>query len=131
MTRIPRLLAVLVVAPLLLLGACDGDSDDGEDETPTQPTGPPDDVVSLSSVDIGFEPKALSAKAGLIEIRYRNGGEAPHTFLIEGMYEVFMEVEFPGETDSYKVRLDPGTYTFYCDVPGHRAAGMEGTLTVT
>ena len=61
MTRIPRLLAVLVVAPLLLLGACDGDSDDGEDETPTQPTGPPDDVVSLSSVDIGFAPKALSA----------------------------------------------------------------------
>ena len=33
-------------------------------------------------------------------------------------------------TTSISVNLKPGTYTFFCQAPGHRAAGMYGTLTV-
>ena len=33
-------------------------------------------------------------------------------------------------TATVKVTLKPGTYTFFCEAPGHRAAGMYGTLTV-
>ena len=37
---------------------------------------------------------------------------------------------FKGESKTLSVTLKPGTYKFYCSVPGHRMAGMEGTLVV-
>jgi uncharacterized cupredoxin-like copper-binding protein len=37
---------------------------------------------------------------------------------------------FQGGTKTLKVQLKPGTYTFFCSVPGHRDGGMQGTLTV-
>ena len=36
-----------------------------------------------------------------------------------------------GGSDTLTVKLKPGTYTFYCPVPGHEQAGMKGTLTVS
>jgi len=38
---------------------------------------------------------------------------------------------FVGGSKTLTLNLKPGTYTFYCSVPGHRQAGMEGTLTVS
>ena len=37
---------------------------------------------------------------------------------------------FQGGSKTLSLNLTPGVYKFFCTVPGHRAAGMEGTLTV-
>ena len=41
-----------------------------------------------------------------------------------------LEAEGGGDAQSKKIDLKPGKYDFYCSITGHRAAGMEGTLTV-
>ena len=38
---------------------------------------------------------------------------------------------FAGGSKTLTLTLKPGKYTFYCTVPGHRQAGMEGTLNVS
>ena len=35
-----------------------------------------------------------------------------------------------GETTEVTASVKPGEYEYYCPVDGHKAAGMEGTLTV-
>jgi uncharacterized cupredoxin-like copper-binding protein len=37
---------------------------------------------------------------------------------------------FRGASNTLSLNLKPGTYTFFCSVPGHRQAGMQGTLVV-
>lgn len=73
-----------------------------------------------------------TAEAGEVTIEFTNAQSLAHDVAIEsangeqiGQTEVITEGE-----DSTTVELEPGEYTFYCTVPGHREAGMEGTLTV-
>lgn len=88
------------------------------------------------AVDAGpglvFNPSELTAPAGQITIEFTNADPLPHTFLFDGAAPGFkLSVSSRGDTDSGEAELSPGTYTFYCDVPGHRQAGMEGTFTAT
>jgi plastocyanin len=73
-----------------------------------------------------------TAEAGNVTIDLINPQALAHDVAIEdsngeqiGKTDVITEGE-----DSATVKLEPGKYTFYCTVPGHREAGMEGTLTV-
>ena len=88
--------------------------------------GGPFEVVS---VDIAFEPAALTIPAGQdVVVNIPNTGALPHNFSID---ELNISVDQPaGSTGTVTINAPPGTYTYYCNVPGHRAAGMEGTLTV-
>jgi plastocyanin len=82
--------------------------------------------------NLAFEEKEVSAKAGKDTIDFTNQSSVPHNVTIEDSAgENIGETETLAEgSSSATVDLKPGTYTFYCSVPGHRQAGMEGTLTV-
>jgi plastocyanin len=84
------------------------------------------------SGELAYTTTKASAKAGEVTVDFNNPQSLTHDVAIEdsGGKEVGKtELIGEGET-STSVELKPGTYTFYCTVPGHREAGMEGTLTV-
>jgi plastocyanin len=81
---------------------------------------------------LAFTTTKATAKAGKVTIDFKNPQALPHDVKIESSSgEEIGGTETVSEgSDSATVNLKPGTYTFYCSVPGHREAGMEGTLTV-
>jgi uncharacterized cupredoxin-like copper-binding protein len=88
-------------------------------------------ALQISAVDIAFDVKALEGPADTdFTITLTNNGAADHDFVIEGT-EFTTEILAAGESQTITVNLPAGEYTFFCSVPGHRPAGMEGTLTIT
>ncbi len=81
---------------------------------------------------LAYNTKSLSAKAGTISIDFKNSSPLPHNVTIESASgeKVGATPTFSGGSKTLSVSLKPGTYKFFCSVPGHRQAGMEGTLTV-
>jgi plastocyanin len=81
---------------------------------------------------LAFEEKEVTAKAGKDTIDFTNQSPVPHNVTIENAAgETIGETETLAEGNSAAtVELKPGTYTFFCSVPGHREAGMEGKLVV-
>ncbi len=88
-------------------------------------------TLQVTLGDNYIEPAALTAPAGRVVLDVVNGGVAPHdVHVVEtGAATPLLDA---GERTSLDLGvLAPGTYTLYCEVPGHRPAGMEATLTVT
>jgi plastocyanin len=79
-----------------------------------------------------YNTKTLSAKAGNVSIDFTNASPLAHNVTIESSSgaKVGATPTFSGGSKTLSVNLKPGTYKFFCSVPGHRQAGMEGTLTV-
>ncbi len=90
-------------------------------------------IAADPSGKLAFTKTTLSAKAGTVTIAFTNHSPAPHNFTLEkgaGGPPVGATPTFNGATKTLSAKLAPGTYTFFCTVPGHRTAGMQGTLTV-
>lgn len=87
--------------------------------------------LEASATALAYDTTKLSAKAGKVTIDFKNPSALEHNVVIEqnGKELAGFEPIAEGE-ESESAELKPGTYTFFCSVPGHREAGMEGTLTV-
>ena len=80
---------------------------------------------------LAYITKQASAPAGPLEIDSKNAASIPHDIALEGSgVKEQGKIVQGGATSKINVTLKPGKYTFFCTVPGHRAGGMEGTLTV-
>jgi plastocyanin len=140
-----KALILIAVAALAGFGlvAC-GDDDDDDDTTAAATTttdtgaagggGGGASTVAISSPADGlaYDQTDVTATAGSVTIDYTNPQGLSHDVVIEDSSGAEL-----GKTDlvaqgdaSTTVDLQAGTYTFFCDVPGHREGGMEGTLTV-
>ena len=71
-----------------------------------------------------------TAKPGPVTFDMPNQSPIQHNISIQGPVNGKGAIVGKGGTSTFKATLKPGTYTFLCDVPGHAAGGMKGTLTV-
>ena len=86
-------------------------------------------VTADSSGALEWSPKTLSAKAGQVTITLDNPSSTPHEIVVEGNGVDKETDEITQSTTSLTADLKPGTYQYFCDVPGHKAT-MNGVLTV-
>jgi plastocyanin len=81
-----------------------------------------------------YSTMTLSAPAGKVTIDFTNDSVVPHNVSVQkgtSGPNIAATPTFDKGTKSITMNLTPGTYTYYCSVPGHRQAGMVGTLKVS
>ena len=111
-----------------------GSETSSSSSTTTAATGP-GGTVKISadpSGQLAFEQKTVSSKPGAVKIDFTNQSPVGHDVKISDSSgnQLGGTDLVTGGNATATVDLSPGTYTFFCDVPGHEEAGMKGTLTV-
>jgi plastocyanin len=109
----------------LLLGACGGGGG------PAQPAG----SIKVTMTEFKFDPSQLDEKPGKVVFFLVNAGTASHDMVIrDSGGTVLGRSDLVSAGDSFVFTVDSisaGTYTYFCDQPGHEASGMHATLIVS
>src|SRR6266511_637937 len=136
-------ISVLALVGSLSLAACGG----GDNSSSTTAATPPTNTtpaggggggasstlnVEADKTQLAYTQDSLSTKAGSVTVDFKNPSATAHNVTIEDSNDndIGATDTIASSSASTTVNLKPGTYTFYCSVDGHEAAGMKGTLTV-
>ena len=96
--------------------------------TPTPAPLAPPGALLVEARNIAFVPTALDARGRKVTVALRNRDLFWHTFTIDALK---VDVRAPvGRLRTATFEAEPGTYTYYCRIPGHATLGMRGTLRV-
>ena len=127
-------LAALVAA----LAGCGGGDDEGADGTQAETTADSGAAAQTLRIEadpggaLRFTTESLQANAGEVQIVMENPSSVSHNVAIKGSgVDEKGEIVGKDEESEVSATLQPGTYEFYCSVPGHEAAGMKGELVVS
>jgi plastocyanin len=139
MTRNGLLFLIVLSALALGLAACGGGGNEaattgGGATTAGGGGGGGGGTLQLAADPSGalkFDKTSLEATAGSVTIDFTNDSSLPHDVKLQGPGVDGEGTDtITGSSTSATLDLQPGDYTFYCSVDGHRAAGMEGKLVV-
>lgn len=88
----------------------------------------PLELAAVTMFDILYVPNDLTIPADTaVTLALTNAGQVDHTFVIDALgIDVRLQ---PGETKTITIEASPGVYDYLCVIPGHRGAGMIGTMT--
>jgi len=96
--------------------------------TDAEPQVVPEGAVEVRTTNVAFVPDTLRAGGGRVTVAVRNRDLFWHTFTIDALG---VDIRAPvGGVRSASFEAEPGTYDFYCRIPGHASLGMRGRLTV-
>jgi plastocyanin len=88
----------------------------------------PEGAIEVETINVAFVPDTLRAGGGKVTVAVRNRDLFWHTFTID---RLGVDVRAPvGGLRSATFEAEPGTYSYYCRIPGHETLGMRGTITV-
>jgi plastocyanin len=126
-----RCLAIMV--PLLVsavVAGCGSSSGGGGSSADASSGG---GQLTLSETEFKITPASPTvASTGTITITVKNAGAITHALSVQTPSGTVSTGKIaPGASATLKVNASKaGRYTFFCPIPGHRAAGMQGVLVV-
>lgn len=132
-----RIRALTTAAVLSMgLAACSSGADDGAaTDAAAAPAAVAADgaatFVGTDAISWGGAPTSATLVDGSLDVTIECAGAVPHNVVFEGVDGDAVIAECAGnDQGTGTVEVEPGTYTYYCAIPGHRS-GMEGEITLS